>query len=145
MGIHIDHFAGKEKVRDPLAAHGAGFDFLYTDTAAGDYRLLQGTGGLQGQGKGLQGVEQLFPLGRGDLAAGQDRRDSAQAGENFRQTGGEQARQDALELLFAGGLEVPAQPGIQLFPAQARLQVQRQGGAPGGIRQVAAGFQRQGT
>ena len=145
VGVDVDHFAGKVQVGDQPAAHGTGFNLFYADTAAGDDGFSNGPGRLYGQRQSLEHGEQRFPLGSGDLVAGQDRGDVAKPGEDFRKAGGQQARQDAFQLFLSGFGKVPAKTGVQLFTGKPRLQVNGKPGALGRIRQVAAGFQRQGA
>ena len=84
-------------------------------------------------------------MGSGDLAAGQGGWDSAQLGEQLRQTGRQKGSELIPQEFFAGCGEIPQDAGVQLIGGEAGFQVDLQGCAFRRIRQMAAGFQHDGA
>ena len=116
MRVNVDHFTGEEQIGDDPAAHCTGFNFFHTDAATGNHCLPDRAGSFYGERQRFEFSQQGVPLSDCDLAAWQNRRDPAQAGQNLREAGGQQARQDTFQLLFSGFREVPAYSRIQLLP-----------------------------
>ena len=143
MRVHIDHLAGEIQIRVFSAPHRPRLNFPHADPAAGHHGLRQRPRRPHGQREPLQRAQQRLPLRRGHLVARQVFRQPAQPRKQLRQPRRQQSRQHVRQLLFAIGEEVPPQPGVQLLPAQPRLQVQPQLRAAGWLRQVAAGLEHQ--